>query len=241
MNNTNSNKRQLLDPIGTLSHIVALAFKPLNTKIGISNHAVKIQDNYYLQWFDRLWNNDNRENISLLYSIVIRVIEWYVIPLSSKYGDKDENKNGFDYLSKDDKELFWKCLEKMILFACMAFDKLQYTYNNGPVPTNVILATQFFINTLKESLKGTYNKDILPRCLVEGENKTFIDYEKIKLLWNGHKLSKIISLYEKCFDTQNSDNKYKEDEIDGYMSAINKLLSLHDDEFRQLISFSNEG
>jgi hypothetical protein len=226
MNNTNSNKRQLLDPIGTLSHIVALAFKPLNTKIGISNHAVKIQDNYYLQWFDRLWNNDNRENISLLYSIVIRVIEWYVIPLSSKYVDK---------------EIFWKCLEKMILFACMAFDKLQYTYNNGPVPTNVILATQFFINTLKESLKGTYNKDILPRCLVEGENKTFIDYEKIKLLWNGHKLSKITSLYEKCFDTQNSDNKYKDDEIDGYMSAINKLLSLHDDEFRQLISYSNEG
>jgi hypothetical protein len=244
MNNTNSNKRQLLDPIGTLSHIVALAFKPLNTKIGISNHAVKIQDNYYLQWFDRLWNNDNRENISLLYSIVIRVIEWYVIPLSGKYVDidasKEEHTDAFDYLSKEDKDLFWKCLEKMILFACMAFDKLQYTYNNGPIPTNVILATQFFINTLKESLKGTYNKDILPRCLVEGENKTFIDYQKIKLLWNGHKLSKITSLYEKCFDTQHSDNKFKDDEIDGYMAAINKLLSLHDDEFRQLISYSNE-
>jgi hypothetical protein len=38
-----------------------------------------------------------------------------------------------------------------------------------------------------------------------------------------------------------SDNKYKDDEIDGYMAAINKLLSLHDDEFRKLINFSNEG
>ena len=238
MNSTN--KRQLLDPLGTLSHIVALAFKPLNTKIGISNHAVCIQDTYYLQWFDRFWNNDNRENISLLYNIVIRVIEWYVIPLSGKYIDC-ENKNEFDYLSNEDRILFWNCLEKMILFACMAFDRLQYTYNIGPVPTNVILATQFFINTLKDSLKGTYTKEILPRCLVEGENRTFLDYDKIKLLWNGQKINKIISLYEKCFDTQKSDNKYKDDEIDGYMSAINKLLSLHDDEFRKLINFSNEG
>jgi hypothetical protein len=37
------------------------------------------------------------------------------------------------------------------------------------------------------------------------------------------------------------DWEYKEEEIDGYMAAINKLLSLHDDEFRKLISFSNEG
>ena len=234
------NKRQLLDPLGTLSHIVALAFKPLNTKIGISNHAVCIQDTYYLQWFDRFWNNDNRENISLLYNIVIRVIEWYVIPLSGKYKDC-HNKNEFDYLSNEDRKLFWDCLEKMILYACMAFDKLQYTYNIGPVPTNVILATQFFINTLKDSLKGSYNKEILPRCLVEGENRTFLDYDKIKLLWSGQKIYKIISLYEKCFDTQKSDNKYKDDEIEGYMSAINKLLSLHDDEFRKLINFSNEG
>ncbi len=238
----NNNKRQLLDPIGTLSHIVALAFKPLNTKIGIWNHAVTIQDSNYFQWLDRFWNSDNRENISLLYSIVIRVIEWYVIPLSGKYQDNENNnKNGFDYLSKEDKLLFWSCLEKMILFSCMAFDKLQHTYHNGPVPTNVILATQFFINTLKESLKGSYNKDILPRCLVEGENKTFIDYDKIKLLWNGDKLNKITSLYEKCFHTQKTEGKYKDEEIEGYMSAINKLLYLHDEEFRKLICLTNEG
>lgn len=242
MSMNNNNKRQLLDPIGSLSHIVALAFKPLNTKIGISNHAVIIQDSNYLQWFDRFWNNDNRENISLLYSIVIRVIEWYVIPLSGLYKDtQNVNKNGFDYLTIEDTKLFWSCLEKMIIFACMAFDKLQYTYNYGPIPTNVILATQFFINTLKESLKGNYSKEILPRCLIEGENKTFIDYDKIKLLWNGEKISKITSLYEKCFDIQKKENKYKEEEIDGYLSAINKLLFLHDEEFRTLISLSNEG
>ena len=250
------NKRQLLDPIGTLSHIVSLAFKPLNTKIGIWNHAVTIQDKRSFQWLDRFWNNDNRENISLLYSIVIRVIEWYVIPLNGKYKKEKKDKkdksddttsensdksDDFDYLSKEDKETFWKCLEKMILFSCMAFDRLQHTYNSGPIPTNVILATQFFINTLKESLKGTYNPELLPKCLVEGENKTFLDYDKIKHLWNGEKLAKITSLYEKCFETQQSNLKYKDAEIEGYMSAIDKLLFLHDEEFRSLLCLSNEG
>jgi hypothetical protein len=83
----------------------------------------------------------------------------------------------------------------------MAFDKLQYTYNIGPVPTNVILATQFFINTLRDSLKGSYNKDILPRCLVEGENRTFLDYDKIKLYYIiKHCLNKILSIFSsKCY------------------------------------------
>jgi len=242
MNSTN--KKQLLDPIGTMCHIVSLAFKPLNTKIGINNHAVIIQESHVLQFIDRYWNGDNRENISLLYNIVIRIIEWYIIPLSNKYNERDDitiNPHSFDNLTPEDKILFWKCLEKMINFSCLAFERLQYTYYSGPIPTNVVLATQFFINTLRDSLNGNYSRTNLPKCMVEGENKNFIDYDKIKLLWTGQKLLKIIDLYEKCFMTQKTTDPTKDDQIDGYMSAINKLLSIHDDEFRKLIYFSNEG
>mgnify|MGYP003351803383 FL=1 len=41
--------------------------------------------------------------------------------------------------------------------------------------------------------------------------------------------------------TQKSDDPSKDEQIDGYMSAINKLLSIHDEEFRKLIYLSNEG
>lgn len=239
-----TNKKQLLDPIGTMCHIVSLAFKPLNTKIGINNHAIVIQESHYLQFIDRYWNGDNRENISLLYNIVIRIIEWYIVPLSQKYNNRQDleiNPHGFDNLTPEDKLLFWKCLEKMIHFSCVAFERLQYTYYSGPIPTNVVLATQFFINTLRDSLNGNYSRENLPRCMVEGENRNFIDYDKIKLLWSGKKLIKIIDLYEKCFATQKSDDPTKEDQIIGYMAAINKLLSIHDDEFRKLMCLSNEG
>jgi hypothetical protein len=245
MNVTHNNKRQLLDPLGTMCHIVSLAFKPLNTKIGISNHAVIIQESNRLQWFERYWYGDNRENISLLYNIVVRIIEWYIIPLINKYKDCSgniiTNTVSFDNLTKDDLKIFWVCLEKMIMYVCMAFDKLQFTYHSGPVPTNVILATQYFITILKASLNGTYCKELLPRCMIEGENKTFLDYDKIKLLWCGKKLQKITDLYEKCFQISTSTDPTKEDQIDGYMSAINKLLTIHDEEFRKLIYLSNEG
>ena len=101
-----NNKRQLLDPIGSICHIVSLTYKPLNTKIGINNHAIIIQESNVLQWLDRYWNGDNRENISLLYNIVIRVIEWYIIPLSGKYNVETNS----EFSDPIEKKKFWECL-----------------------------------------------------------------------------------------------------------------------------------
>jgi hypothetical protein len=231
-----NNKRQLLDPIGSICHIVSLTFKPLNTKIGINNHAIIIQETHIFQWLDRYWNGDNRENISLLYNIVVRVIEWYILPLSGKY-EIDKN----DDFDEAERKKFWECLEKMCNFLCVAFDKLQHTYYTGPIPTNVVTTIQYYINLLQDSLNGNYNNNKLPKCLNESENKNFFDYDKIKVLWNGDKLKQICDLYEKCFEKLNSTDRTKEDQIEGYMQAVDKLLSIHDNQFRELICFSNEG
>jgi len=236
MTTNTANKRQLLDPIGSICHIVSLTFKPLNTKIGINNHAIIIQESNIFQWLDRYWNGDNRENISLLYNIVVRVIEWYILPLSGKYKDF-QNKD----MTDDERKKFWICLEKMCKFLCLAFDKLQHTYYTGPIPTNVVTTIQYYINIIKDSLDGTYNIDKLPRCLNEAENRNFLDYDKIKILWNGEKLKQICDLYEKCFEKLNSNEKTKDDQIAGYMHAVDKLLSIHDNQFRELLSYSNEG
>jgi hypothetical protein len=232
-----NNKRQLLDPIGSICHIVSLIFKPLNTKIGINNHAIKIQESNILQWLDRYWNGDNRENISLLYNIVVRVIEWYILPLSGKYQVEPHG----EFKDEHERKKFWLCLEKMCNFLCLAFDKLQQTYYTGPIPTNVVTTIQYYINIIQDSINGTYTPSKLPKCIHESENKNFLDYDKIKILWNSEKLKQICDLYEKCFEKMNSDDKTREEQIDGYMQAIYKLLSIHDNQFRDLVSFSNEG
>jgi len=233
---TTTNKRQLLDPIGSICHIVSLTFKPLNTKIGINNHAIIIQESNLFQWLDRYWNGDNRENISLLYNIVVRVIEWYIIPLSGKYKDNISKD-----LTDEERKKFWICLEKICKFLCTAFNKLQQTYYTGPIPTNVVTTIQYYINIIKDSLDGTYSSDRLPKCINDSENKNFLDYDKIKILWNGEKLKQICDLYEKCFEKLDSNEKTKDDQIAGYMQAVDKLLSIHDNQFRELINYSNEG
>ena len=67
-------KKQLLDPIGTLCHLIGLAFKPKNSKIGIYNHAIIIHEASIFQWIDRYLNSDSRDVISLLLNIVIRIM-----------------------------------------------------------------------------------------------------------------------------------------------------------------------
>ena len=245
------NKKQLLDPIGSLCRLVAITFKPLNTKIGISDHAIVIQESNYFQWLDRYLNGDNRENISLFYHIVIRIIDWYILPLSNKYTNDDNNNddnnnddNNNNKLTKEeieDKKIFWKCLEVMCKFLCKAFEKLQTTYYTGPIPTNVVTTIQFYINILNDSLDGSFTSNRIPKCIIDAENKNFLDYDKIKVLWNGNKLKQICDLYEKCFEKLYSDDRTKDIQIQSYLSAINILLDLHDNQFRELISFSNEG
>jgi hypothetical protein len=238
----NPTKKQLLDPLGSMCHIVSLAFKPIGSKMGINNHAIIINENNYFQWLDRYLNGDTRENIGLLFNIIVRIIEWYVIPLSKKY-DHSLNVDfiQIESFSPEDRDLMWKCLEKMCRYMCMAFDRLQRTYFNENVPTNVILATQFFINLINDSLDGTYSRDKLPTCFFDTDIKTFLDYNKIKSLWNADRLQKICDLYEKCLKVYNSNDKTKDEQINSYMSAIDRLISIYDNEFRELLNLSNEG
>ncbi len=233
-----NSKRQLLDPIGSICHIVSLSFKPLNTKIGINNHTIVIQESNPFQWLDRYWNGDNRENISLLYNIIIRVIEWYILPLSKKY---DVEIIPEEFVDETERRKFWLCLEKMCKFLCVAFDKLQHTYYTGPIPTNVVTTIQYYINLIEDSLNGRYTSDKLPKCIHESENQNFLDYDKIKLLWNANKLEQICDLYEKCFSKLASTDKTKDEQVEGYMRAIDSLITIHDNQFRELLSFSNEG
>src|ERR1700744_1120013 len=103
-----ASKKQLLDPIGTVCRLISLNFEPDKTKISISNHAIEIQLPDKQQWFQRWMKGDDRDNISDFYHVIVRVIEWYVIPLhdivinkkpiikSEKNVELDQNENKMD-------------------------------------------------------------------------------------------------------------------------------------------------
>ena len=76
-----TSKKYILDPIDTLCRLITLNFRPKETKISIMYNSIVIQPPSSLQWMQRKINGDDRDNISHLFQIIVKMIEWYIIPL----------------------------------------------------------------------------------------------------------------------------------------------------------------
>lgn len=250
-----TSKNQLLDPLGTLCRLILLNFEPKFTKVSISNHTIQIQVPFSGQWIYRRMTGDGVSNIFVLFQVFHRVIEWYVIPLYNKKNKKKTKENKDEdnkqlFLEVDDKEvdIFWEHLSRLCEYVCLALSKLQYTYETDN--QLAVIALQYYINMLRDSLVGRYDYKKLPVCILENKADNFLDYDKIKSLWNCKKVQEICHLFDILFKTDNEDeckDKIKEKEtvknkkIESYLSAIDKLLGISDDSFRELIQSSNRG
>jgi len=170
-------------------------------------------------------NGDGKENVSELYHVIIRVIKWYLT---------EENDNNEIYNCEE--------LKRLVRYLCNAFRKLQETYEYG----NVILAIQFYINIMEDSINGNYNDNKLPKYILdkEKEYENLLDYEKLKNFWRYDKLKRICELYDACFKVYNSEDMIlieKEALINGYLQSIQSILEITDGEFHKLIQNSTKG
>lgn len=214
-------KKQLLDPLCTISTMIELLFKPIGTKFGINNHSITIDlpsENVYwynlnnYQSYQRLWYSDSRENVSKLGIVIIRLIEWYIVPtyelLNNKCKINKKNlENSIQVNSSDISEIheLWNCLDELTNYFCLSLEKLIETYRDG----NVIWSLQNYINLINDSKIGQYNKSKIPKIIIE-DNENCIDFEKIKQLWSLKTLKEINELYKKCFFTLKEIKETKE-------------------------------
>ena len=161
-------KKQLLDPLSTMTKIIELLFRPVGTKFGINDHSITIDmpsDNNPKYWYNiknyqsyhRYWYADSRENISKLGIVVVRLIEWYIMPTYElvKNNKKINTKNleasiQFNSFDVDEVLILWKCLDELTNYFCLALEKLIETYIEG----NVVWALQNYINLIIDSKKG---------------------------------------------------------------------------------------
>jgi hypothetical protein len=213
-------KKQLLDPLCTLTSIIELLFRPIGTKFGIDDHSIimnvineqQVSSWQNLQSYKRYWYNDSRENVSKLGIVVKRLIEWYIMPtwelinnkpdsINNKHkmsiGGKKNLESSIQINSTDMTEIMqlWKCLNDLTSYFCLALETLIETYKDG----NVIWTIQNFINLINDSKKGCYDVNKIPKIII-AEDENIINFDKIKSLWTLKGLCEINELYGKCYN-----------------------------------------
>lgn len=231
-------KKQLLDPLGTLCKLAALNFTEIKTKISIHDHIMSLHGPNKWQSAVRFYNGDGRENISELFYVIIRVIEWYLSPpLDYPEETTCDESPGNNWINIHNSEE----VRKIIKFVCSGFRKLEETYEYG----NVVLAIQYYINILEDALNGNFVEAKLPRYILDKEYEmaNLINYDKLRNFWDISKLKRITELYEECFSVQQNvmDSKVRDGLIDSYLQSIYKLIEISDIEFQQLVQNSRKG
>lgn len=158
--------------------------------------------------------------------------------------DSQEDPFVTSIILSDENIKFYKIIRELVKYMCLGMERLQKTYASG----NVIFSLQCYINLLNDALNGQYSDKKLPAFIMEEERKqkNFLDYDKIRKLWDSNKINRLYDLYDKCFTLMNEDGPDDEKRVNetlvaGYLEAINKLLDVTDEEFRKLIYLSNTG
>lgn len=234
-------KKQLLDPLGTVCKLIALNFCEIKTKISVQDHILLLQCPNKYQFALRYYNGDDRENISELFYVIIRVIRWYLVPKNNDHESPESDASNCgtsdNYLSLQDSD----DIKIIIMYLCDGLRKLQETYEFG----NVVLAIQFYINLLEDALRGEFDNSKLPKYILdkELEYKNLINYDKLKNFWDINKLRRIRELYDQCYDVRKNNEMTKEISglIDSYLQSVYSLLEISDKDFQMLIQNSNKG
>ena len=233
-------KKQLLDPLCTVTALIEIQFRPVGTKFGINNHSITIDlPSESVTWYNlnnfqsyqRFWYCDSRENASKLGIVVQRLIEWYIIPTYELINNKCKiNKKNLESSiqinSSDMTEILelWNCLDELTNYFCISLEKLMETYREG----NVIWCLQNYINLINDSKNGSFNPNKIPKIVRENDDNC-IDFEKIKQLWSLKTIKEITELYRKCYQTWNEkkiiNDKEKEKEKDDKIKSSNSSIN----------------
>jgi len=251
-----ASKRQFLDPIGAGCRLILLYFSEAGTKIRISDHTIQLVPNIYVESIYRRYIGDSRDDMCVLYPVIVRFIELYLIekkkctsdehgPTSLTSSTHGEQQDGLFENADDDKPLIVPtllqstdvqtsekclvCLKKMANYMVKGLSCLEKTYGYD----NAAFTLKYFSNLLTVGINGTYSNELLPLHLKDSMYQNLLDVTKIKNIWSNNVIIELAELFEKCFDAHKNGNH---DLVDGYKAAIHVILNSRDAEFKKIVS-----
>lgn len=175
----NKNKNDTLDPLSIIIKLFVYSYKPIGTKISISNNKLYIQENGVFQSAVRSFYRDSKNDINIIYFPIIFACRFYL---------SVENKKKF--LS-----LFNKLLD--------SFDKMKETYQGNEIIYNIdqlrnivysfIEYTDFDPNTIipnYDSAGGKIKQDI---------------YKHLNSIWTNKRLGVIFGYIDEILDSSSNE------------------------------------
>lgn len=228
-----SDKKQLLDPISTLSRIILLSFYPEKTKLRIHDHCVQLVENTIIELFYRNYYHDTRNDICVLYPIFIRYIELYLLEKQNKIKQKksslfSKSKSNEEVNENNTDGLCYDYLKKIAEYTINGLKILQKTYEYD----NVVFSLQYFINILQSAIDGTYSDTILPDHLIGITNGCLLDKNKVQQIWSDTHIIELGETFEKCFETKKNNDEIL---LESNKKKIINILEKRDEEFRNKI------
>lgn len=253
-----ASKRQFLDPITTACRISLLKLIEKcesKTKLRIIDHTVQLVKNSMSErcLLRPLWYGDSREDLCALFPVIIRYIEHHLCPKKVKIlrsSEEDIKSNTHSLASSgslmDDtfeevksspsgseselsSDLCHKYLKIIAQYMIDGLHVLEKTYEYD----NSVFTLQYFAILLQSGIDGTYSPDMLPPHLKDYISQNLFDVVKIKKLWTDKNIIHIGKLFEECFDAQSKDVP---DAVTGYKAAIETFLAIRDEEFKKMVS-----
>lgn len=228
-----TSKKQFLDPIGTGCKLILLHFTDPDTKIRIIDHTIQlVPNNLAEKLLYRPLNGDSRNDIAVLYPVIIRFVELYLTEENSSSAEEhDKHKHKSNKQNDPKKIVDEKChesLKKMAKYIIAGLSRLGATYGFD----NAAIAIHYYSIILTSAVEGTYSNKMLPDHLKDLTHQNLLDTDKIKNIWKNETIIELIDLFEKCFDAYEHNNL---ELVNGFRAGIDTILALKDEAFKKIV------
>ena len=173
----NEKDDSIIEPLTCLIRLSILEFKPLNTKLSISNNRIMYDDPTVLQGALRWSNGDKREDIHNIFNPIRKAGEW------------------FDLENEDICTIF--------RFGIKGLEKLKLSYNEN---STIAHSIEYYIFYLKNKVNNVGKNETSQNDESKvTENNTI--YTKLRELWNKREIEIIKNILLELADTRSDSHK----------------------------------
>jgi hypothetical protein len=194
----NKNKNDTLDPLSIVIKLFIYAYKPIGTKISISNNRIYIQEIGVFQSTIRSLYRDSKNDINIIFFPIIYACKFY--------------------LSEEKKQRYLLLFNKLL----DSFDKMKETYQGNEIIYSIDQLKNIIISFID---KNDFDPNtILPNYDSTGGKIKQDIYKHINSIWTSKRLNVVFGYVDEILDSTSNELKNNLiNSLNTYMNCIDMI------------------